>query len=101
MTESPIFSLKDVEIFENERGRKMTGKMIMHLNDASKMLNVNPEQIKGFVMVAIIDDPEQNFRVHHFATSTFNRLSIYSVLPSIAKMLLENFKKEINPEGLA
>ena len=100
MTESPIFSLKDVEIFENERGKQMTGKMIIHLNNASRMLDVAPEQIKAFVLVAIVDDPEQNFRVHHFANTTYNRLSVYAVLSSVQKMLLENFKKEINPEGL-
>ena len=100
MPETPIFSLNDVEVFENEHGKQMSGKMINHINDASKLLSIEPEKIKAFVMVAIVDDPEQNFRLHHFATSRFNRLAVYSVLPSIQKMLMENFKKELTQEGL-
>ena len=100
MTESPIFSINNVEVVTQEKTRQLTGNMINAISHASKLLEISPEEIKGFVIVAITDNPIQDIMLHQYAMNSKTRLALYGILPNIQKLLLENFKKEINPEGL-
>ena len=73
--------------------------MINQVNYASKMLDIEPEKIKGFILLAVTSE-DTNFSLSQFAVNNNHRMALYAMMPVIQKMLLDSFQKELDRKGL-
>lgn len=95
----PFFSLDNINIVNTQKTIHLTGEMISDISHVSEMINIEPEKVKGYLLIAIVDS-EDNTRISQYSDSGLTRTSIYGIMPFVQKMLIDNYRKEINPEGL-